>query len=255
VKHRQTPSWRREECDPDSVGERLPEDILRALRHSDIPFERLEILRERIRQMILSDLTPVKPMPSVRAVMLSMAAGIVCGAVGMSMTVGTAGLQLLSAWQSAMLTSVGALLLVGMSYILIVIVSPGHRRRLRPGVVLLLSAASVVTTFGLVFQWDVQSGLNLDGSRCARGIVLGSLPTVILLCALLRRGAFLEPVFTAAMIAAAAGAGALAATQLACPMQEASHLLLWHAGPWLLLISLAALAVWAIRHFRRLRGL
>lgn len=231
-----------------------PADILERLRTAVRSIEpsqdRLDELRERIRQMIRADLSPVKPMPSRTSSMLFVAGAILGSASGTAMITGISGYHLLSVWQLTGLSVLAVCLLAAFSYVLSVLVSPGSPRRIRPSVVLVFSAVSVVCAFGLFFHWDLQQGLLLSGARCSRGVLFGSVPAFVLLCVFLGRGAVLEPVLSAAMIVAAAGAGAVAATQLACPMQEASHLLIWHAVPWLLLVAMAGLGAWVFKSIR-----
>jgi hypothetical protein len=230
----------------DSIMERLRN----AVRSSVAGQGTQDELRERIRQMILSDLEPVAPRPSRASLMLGAAATMLGGAAATALVTGVSGFHLLSAAQLAALSVLAALVMSAFSYVLSVLIAPGSPRRFRPTRILLLSAAGVVVTFGLFFHWNLDQGLALAGARCSRGVLLGSLPTFALLCVILRRGSILEPVLAAAAIAAAAGAGALTAVQLACPMQEASHLLIWHAGPWLLLGVVFAASVWAVERFR-----
>lgn len=231
-----------------------PADILERLRAAALSSgpskDRMDQLRERIREMIRADLTPVKPMPSRGLTMLCVAGAILGGAAATAMVTGISGFHLLSVWQLAGLSALAICLLAAFSYVLSMLVSPGSPRRIRPPMTLLLVATAVFLFFGLFFKWDLQEGLKFTGMRCSRGVLLGSLPAFVLLCAFLHRGVVLEPVLAAVLIVAAAGAAALAASQLACPMQEASHLLIWHAGPWVLLVAVAGVGVWA---FHRLR--
>ena len=231
---------------PDYILERLRTAVLMS---GPTPGQ-LDGLRERIRTMILSDLAPVKPRPSLRTLMLGVAASMLGGAAATAIFTGDAGLRLFSLGQATALSVLAVLLVLAFSYALTILVVPGSPRWLRPSVVLALSAAGVALCFGLFFQWNLDTGLSLSGTRCSRGILLGSLPAFALLCIFLRRGVVLEPILAAAVLVAAAGTGALAAVQLACPMQEASHLLIWHAGPWLLAVAVAAAVVWAVRRFR-----
>lgn len=210
----------------------------------------LDSLRERIRKMILSDLAPVKPRPPLRSLMLGVAASMLGGAAATAIFTGDAGLHRLSFDQVTALLVLAVLVLSAFSYVLTALIVPGSPRRFRPSKALLLSAAGVALTFGLFFDWNLEQGLSLSGARCSRGILVGSVPTLVFLWAVLRRGSVLEPVISAAMIVAAAGIGGLIAVQLACPLQEASHLLIWHAGPWLLLVAGVTAGVWVFRRMR-----
>ena len=237
------------QANPESTGD-IVERLRTAVLMSGPTTGQLDGLRERIRKMILSDLAPVRPRPSLSSLMIGVAGSMLGGAAATAIFTGDSGLHRLSLDQVMALLAMAVLVLSAFSYVLTTLVVPGSPRRFRPSRVLLLSAAGIALTFGLFFDWNLEQGLSLSGARCSRGVLLGSVPTLVFLCAVLRRGSVLEPIISVAVIAAAAGFGALIAIQLACPMQEASHLLIWHAGPWLLAVVVAAAVVWAVRRFR-----
>ena len=107
--------------------------------------------------------------------------------------------------------------------------SPGRRSRaVAVGVALVSAAAVVAGGSGLFPAWC--GGFWEAGLRCARAVVLYSLPASAAALLFQRSAAFSLPRALAAGLATG-GAGALA-LHPHCPIGEASHLALFHVLPW-----------------------
>jgi Negative regulator of sigma F len=107
--------------------------------------------------------------------------------------------------------------------------SPERRWRTAAlGAALAASAAVVAGGSGVFPAWC--GGFWEAGLRCARAVVLYSVPCSIAALLLLRSAAFSAP--RALATGLASGAGGALALHPHCPIGEASHLALFHVLPW-----------------------
>jgi hypothetical protein len=111
--------------------------------------------------------------------------------------------------------------------------------RSRTGIVAL---AGVIVVFYLALaaresaDLPVQVGLNLQGYHCSVVVgILSVLPGIGLLFALKKKYAAVRPRYSGRLLGAAAGLLGAALMGFHCPVNEAVHLLVWHALPVLLI--------------------
>jgi len=197
------------------------------------------IAAKRIREGALAELTSApRPRPWWLAALVLTAIGLGAGAAG------TFFMPRMNLASPARQIAVGALLTTSVLSGCWAALSPRRRwRALALAAALVAAAAVVVGGSGLFPDW---SGEYWEaGLRCARTVVLYSLPSCAAALVFQRSAAFSVPrAFAAGLAAGAAGALAL---HPHCPIGQASHLAVFHVLPW---FAVAAALVLVERRLR-----
>jgi hypothetical protein len=109
------------------------------------------------------------------------------------------------------------------------------------GFLIVLVSASPLLLVHQPFNWTVPVGTFVDaGLPCALGtFAFAAIPWLALLWAV-KRGAPLSAGFDGALIGTAAFLSSFAMMRVNCPMDEATHLLVWHFLPALAGVALSA---------------
>jgi hypothetical protein len=95
------------------------------------------------------------------------------------------------------------------------------------------------------------AGAPLYGWRCVRKLTfVGVLPALGAIL-LIRRGAPLDPVWTALLGLVAAGAAGALTSEIACPVRFPMHVMLWHVLPIVVYATVGTAAVWLVMRLRR----
>ena len=201
----------------------------------DVPPEepdprRLELAKRQIERA----LTPVLPLPSDASMIFwSVGLFIVFSAVAAS-PFGFQGFLTLSIVQCAcyyVVITTGALFF---SLATVQEMVPGSRRRIDPmlvvGVSLVVNALLVV----LLFPHFELTDFVHSGVPCLRFGVICAAVSAWIAYLFVRRGFFTSPVRAAILIGFFAGLAGVSVLALACRIQNASHILVWHLGAMLL---------------------
>ena len=202
-------------------------------------------VEDRIRKMLVSSLTPVRPLPSRANLIAKFSTCMIASAAGVTAWTGVQGAAAFTWPQLATMAACTIAALLLLAYALSTLLEPGARRRISPYAALSLGALLTLSSYTALFPWRSEAGPFQSGWICGRVLVVGFVPVAALLYALMKRGTVLEPVGAAGLAVAAAAFSPLVAIEFACPVHEASHVLLWHWGVWVTLALAGALAAWA----------
>lgn len=186
-------------------------------------------IRESIRKSILTDLKPVKPLPSDRMLAAGIQLTAAVGIGGFLAAMGVRGLRLMTLAQTLAL---GTLAIASAACLAVAFV-----RTIRPGAPpppVRGEVAAAALSVGFPVLCAALFPLSPAPDSLHNGLVClgcGALLTsgcCLALFRLARRGVILDGVRTGATIGALSGVISAIALQLFCPHQEASHLAVWH---------------------------
>jgi hypothetical protein len=210
-----------------------------AASHSQ-PVLRPEIQR-KVRGLLMSSLTPVKPLPSQSKLALAFLAVFAACAVGLTAVMDKAGFHLMTGAQmgfmAAILVGGGILFSLALAWRMV----PGSRQRFPLWLVLALCGIGVIGGIALFFPWQVSHTFVSEGWPCAAMELMIAVPATVVFWLLARRGAIFASAGLGAIVTGLAALLALTPLQFQCMFQQAPHLLVWHAGTAALLIGLGAL--------------
>ena len=201
-------------------------------------------VEDRIREMLVSSLTPVRPLPSRVNLIARFFTCMIASAAGVAAWTGVQGAASFTWPQLAIMAACAIAALLLLAYALSTLVEPGARRKISPYAALSLGALLMLASHAALFPWRPGADLFQGGGTCARVMVVGFVPAAALVYALMKRGTVVEPVGAAGVAVAAAAFSPLVAIDFACPVHEAGHVLLWHWGVWVALALAGVLAVW-----------
>ncbi len=118
---------------------------------------------------------------------------------------------------------------------------PGSRQAMPFSGVLGLSGVLLTAGIALLFPWRTSGAFVSEGWPCAALELMIAVPATVIFWLLARRGALFASAGLGAALTGLAVFLALTPLQFQCMFQQAPHLLVWHAGPAVLLIGLGAL--------------
>ena len=191
-----------------------------------------------MRQSLLADIAPVKPLPGAATLTLAFCL-LFAGVIALcSYSLGFAGWRALSVVQRS---AVFGLLLA-----LSIASAAALARRMRPGVLPLLPGWALPVlaflSFELLFLWllpDYQLGRFLhSGLICLGAGLLCALPAALLAPFVLRRGYVVAPLSTGAAVGVGAGLVGLTVLEFHCPIETFPHVAVWHIA--IVVVSAAA---------------
>jgi hypothetical protein len=185
---------------------------------------------QQIKAGILADLKPVKPLApaSVRFFAL-ISILLVVAAVGAAL-LGIAGWRALGSLQrfAVFMALAGAADLLAFSLGRQIV--PGSRLLLSPYLLLMALLGVKIGIFATLFHPHEEPTFVLTGLVCLRIGLECAVPAALLFWLVLRRGAILNPVLTAATAGALAGLTGLTVLEIFCPNLNEYHILVWHLG-------------------------
>jgi hypothetical protein len=205
-------------------------------------------IERRVRDMLTSSLTPVKPLPS-RAILtlefLGVFAACAAGLIGIMDQVGfhlMTGPQMVSI--AAILIGGGILLSLTLAWRMV----PGSGRGLPVPLAVALSGCGVIGGFALLFPWRGSSVFFAEGWPCAAMEMMIAVPGAVIFGLLARRGALFTDAALGAALSGFAVIFALTVLQFQCMFQQAPHLLVWHGLTAAALVGSGAVIGWWQRH-------
>lgn len=195
--------------------------------------------RAAVLSTILSDLKPVKPLPSVPRLALAFGLALMAVLALFTLLGGAKGLFALSGMAKMLMFSiigVGGMLF---SFSLAQQMIPGSLRRVPLLPIALALCVAFAAVVALLF-WDVTSWAPPQVIHSCLWIGLGAaVVTAAVGSIIVRRGAWIDRFSAIVSIGALSGVSALLVLTVHCPILMASHIFLWHAGS-VLIVMLAA---------------
>ncbi len=195
-------------------------------------------LRRKLNGALGASLQPVKPLPSVRVLMVQFGSVFLLFAAVLIATMGIAGFRTLQAWQAL---GIVAILAVGVSLLSLALawqVCPGSLQKIPPVLSWASYGIGFLTGAALLFPWRESAGFFPQGWPC---LLIGSavaIPGGVLFWLLTRRGVPLSAVTFGGTLGAIAGLMGITVLQFRCIHQDAAHVIVWHGG--VLLVSIVA---------------
>ena len=197
---------------------------------------------DRISRTLTSSLRPVRPIGPPWLQTASLVAMLAAIAVLGAARLGFFGLFKLSAPQSAaiFLTLSGAACLAAAASV--AAMTPGARRMVDPGMLLVSGIFAPLGVFALVFRDYSLGRFVAQGVACLKVGLLDVIPAALLAAVILRRGYAVNRAAAGVATGTLAGLAGLTMLELHCPNLRAPHVMLWHVAP----VPLGALAGWLI---------
>ena len=185
----------------------------------------------RIQSAILRDLKPVRPLAArgVYAVTLGFIFVAVVAAALMP-PVSAGGWHALTTKQRVAVFSLiglgGALLTIS----LVRQMAPGSKEPISPIALLVGVPVALALATALLFRPRQEPEFIANGAVCFRLGISYSIPAAVILCAALRRGAFIRPLLSGMILGGFAGLAGMAVLELKCANPDFYHILMWHGG-------------------------
>jgi hypothetical protein len=202
---------------------------------------------EAIRNRILGDLNPVKPLPSDGALVTAMTACFICLGVACAIPIGWKGFHAMTVSQRLADYVVILLCAVSLALALTGEIIPGARRRVSPVFVLVAVFAIAIAVTAVLFPDYSTAQFVRKGVPCLTIGTVCAILAAVPVWRVMRLGMLTERVpgiLTAAMLSGMVGVFTLA---LHCPILNAAHILIWHLG--VPALGLAAGVLLAARRF------
>lgn len=202
-----------------------------------------ELLR-RVADSILPTLRPVRPLGS--AWLMASELVLACAAVSLAggHWSGVFGFAKMNPAERALIFPVLGILLWVAAGGLVAEMVPGSRRRVSPGMLLLLCCVGMAAVFVLLFHDPSIDHFVPVGLACLATGLLYAVPAALLSWVVVRRGAAMDPSAAGLVAGVLGGLAGLGMLELHCPNFEVAHLLVWHIAVVPLAGALGALVGW-----------
>ena len=187
-------------------------------------------LAARITHSLAASLEPVQLLSPVSVSVLQILAVFGVFALTLVLLMGTAGASRMTIVE---FVAMAALLATGVCLFAVSLawqMRPGSYRRVSTTALLGAFGVGLLIGMALLFPWQSSPAFALEGWPCLLGGLGMAVPGALLLWLVVRRGAPLSVTAMGATLGATAGLLSVTVLQFRCPHQEASHLLVWHAG-------------------------
>ncbi len=190
----------------------------------DLPQE----LQSKLDSVVLSDLQPVKPVPSAGVLALLFGAVFAVLSAVFIFLSGTSGAQAQSSVQLGAILGVVCIAATALAVWLSGEMIPATKRFITPaGLFTIICVGLFLAVLGL-FEWQQENDLFAHGWHCFRVGVLTTLPASALLILVLNRGAVLSFAAVGAGAGLMAGLVGVVTLQLGCTMTSAPHIMVGH---------------------------
>lgn len=184
---------------------------------------------DRIRGPLLSGLTPVRPLASLRVFAALFICIFMAAASLGALKFGIYGWPALNVAQRIAIFAVLVALAVFTAATAARHMRPGAKR-IGGGFLFMLIFAVIEAVFLILFH-DYSLGRFVHwGTGCLRAGLLCAVPVAFLIWFLVRRGYVLHPVSAGAAIGCIAGLAGLTALEIHCPILTIPHVAVWHAA-------------------------
>jgi hypothetical protein len=198
-------------------------------------------IQKTVQDLLMSSLTPVKPLPSQSILVLIFLAVFAAVAAGLIAMMDKAGFHLMTegqmGWMGTILAGGGILFSLALAWRMV----PASHQVFPISFVLALSGIAVVGGIALLFPWQTSSSFISEGRPCAAMELMIAIPAAVIFWLLARRGALVASAGLGAALTGVAAFLALMPLQTQCMFQQAPHLLVWHGATAAILIGFGAL--------------
>ena len=189
-----------------------------------------EALNKRIEAVILSDLNPVSPLPSVIRTTITLVLLAVAVVAAITWRLGQAGWHVHSRLEAfVMFGSLGLSVLL-LANLLSHQMAPGAKRRLSPAVSIAAPLMFLLFATVALFSHERNPAFVAIGLRCWIAGVVSAMVSAPLLWFALRRGFTVSPGWHGATAGLLAGLIGVAVLAIDCPRLDRLHISTWHIG-------------------------
>ncbi len=202
-----------------------------------------------IQQRIVSTLKPVRPLPSNGALTLLGLAIFIALSLLVAFPFGYFALDALRTTQKLVYYGVILALAAVFAHSIAEDIIPGPKRGFSRAALIVGAFAALALAVALLFRnFGVQQFVR-NGISCLRLGTFGAAVAGATAFLLVRKGFLTTPFETSCLIGTFGGLVGFSVLALHCPIQQASHILVWHLGPILIAACAgAAIGGWITRH-------
>ena len=188
----------------------------------------------KLQEMLRHDLKPVTPFPSLGTMLAVLGCLSVAVLVGYWLVMGSSGWFMLSPVQRMAVLLYAPIALVPVCCSLYWSIKPGSLRRFPPGVSLAAAFGGFVLFALLLTPMDPGPEFLAHGWPCFVSSLVVFIVSAATTMVVIRGGFSVNSYLTGGLLGGLGAATSIVALQLACPHQEAVHLLVWHGSAALL---------------------
>jgi len=183
-----------------------------------------------IKAGILADLKPVKPLAPAGGFFFALVIILLAVAAVGGATLGMAGWRALSPPLRIFVFTVLAAAAGLLAFSLVRQMAPGSRLLPSPYLLTITVLGIIASLFATVFQPQEESKFVATGLVCLKIGLTCAIAAALLSWLVLRRGAILNPIWTAVTAGALAGLSGLTVLEIFCPNLNEYHIVVWHLG-------------------------
>jgi hypothetical protein len=203
---------------------------------------------KRIQAAVIENISPVRPLPPSRIFLFAFALIFLLVVIVGSIRLGVSGWEVLRMEQKIAIFATLVASAVGLALSMGLQMVPGSKHAVSPTILPIVVLVALLLVIVAVFRSEEESAFVMNGLICMRNGLMYSIPTVLALWMLLRRGAILFPKLVGAAAGGFAGLIGLSVLEINCPNLNEYHILVWHWGV-ILISSLAGVALGAVAEY------
>jgi hypothetical protein len=226
------------------VKEREIDEVLARAAH-DAPALSPALLNS-IAEAIKPSLRPVRPMPPAWLLTTSLILIAAVVALAGAARAGFYGIVRLTPFAGVLIFTALLLLLWASAAEFAATMVPGSKRRVRPGVLLVIACSVLMGVFAFLFRDYHTTHFVSAGIACLAAGLAHAVPVALLSWLLLRRGFAVNPVAAGAIAGTLAGLAGVTLLELHCPNFQVLHLLVWHTAVVPVAGAAGALLAWTM---------
>ncbi len=197
------------------------------------------------------NLAPVRPLPSNRTLTLLFTALFIVFALSAAMPVGYLGFYALSIFQKVAIYAGISACALFLSATLVPQMIPGAKRSLNPAVVFPTVLLALVLITLAMFDNFAMDRFVARGIPCFRFGTICAAGSGMLVWLLLRKGFLISPLLTGITAGGFAGLTGFAVLALHCPIQNVTHVVVWHLGVIAVASFAGMLIAWLAQKYAR----
>jgi len=187
-------------------------------------------LQDAIARRVLAGIGPVRPLPGLRVTALRMGACAAAIAVLAALATGAKGWAALTAAQRVIVLLVSLSALAAQAMIAGAEMEPGRSRPLAGRWLRRLIPAALLLVAILLFPWSPGEAFVAHWAACLGRAAATSIVVFGGVWVWARRGYFVNPVRSGAVLGMLSGLGGFLSQELYCPVAETAHVALAHVG-------------------------
>ena len=203
--------------------------LMRLLDHDD-GFRPSESVLQRIEVAILQNLKPIRPLPPSHILLLGCAISFLSVVIVGALLLGMNGWSALSLLHRIAVFTTLAISAILLSISMVRQMVPGSKHMIAPAIVIFAIPVTLMLMIQATFRSQPEPTFVASGIMCIKNGLTYSIPAAVLLWLILRRGAALHPKLIGAVTGGLAGVAGLSVLEINCPNLNVFHILVWHAG-------------------------